>query len=79
IVQNTPNSEERNSEQQTAIGSLNVPNTPDEPVKIQTESDGTRRSQGRTLLKDLYELNHVEHVKVSRNNLVQPIDQKLDF
>ncbi|MFQ6636598.1 hypothetical protein Gotur_014153 [Gossypium turneri] len=36
IVQNTPNSEERNSEQQTAIGSLNVPNTPDEPVKIQS-------------------------------------------
>ncbi|MFQ6623037.1 hypothetical protein Gotur_001438 [Gossypium turneri] len=31
IVQNPPNSEEPNSEQQTAIGSSNVPNTADEP------------------------------------------------
>ncbi|KAK5843395.1 hypothetical protein PVK06_005851 [Gossypium arboreum] len=35
IVQNTPNSEETNSEQQTAIGSLNVLETPDEPAEIQ--------------------------------------------
>ncbi|MFQ6650333.1 hypothetical protein Gotur_022316, partial [Gossypium turneri] len=50
-------------EQQTAIGSSNVPNTPDELVKIQRH----------TLLKDLYELNPVKHVKVSRNNLGQPV------
>ncbi|MFQ6645376.1 hypothetical protein Gotur_020346 [Gossypium turneri] len=36
IVQNTPNSEETNSEQQTAIGSSNVLNTPDEPAEIQS-------------------------------------------
>ncbi|KAK5785426.1 hypothetical protein PVK06_040010 [Gossypium arboreum] len=35
IVQNTPNSEETNSEQQTAIGSSNVLETPDEPAEIQ--------------------------------------------
>ncbi|MFQ6643139.1 hypothetical protein Gotur_018402, partial [Gossypium turneri] len=73
IVQNTPNSEETNSEQQTAIGSSNVPNTPDEPAEIQTESGGTRRGRGRTLLKDLYELNPIKRVKVSRNNLGQPV------
>ncbi|MFQ6648448.1 hypothetical protein Gotur_021698 [Gossypium turneri] len=31
IIQNPSNSEETNSEQQTAIGSSNVPNTTDEP------------------------------------------------
>ncbi|KHG08958.1 kdm3a-b: Lysine-specific demethylase 3A-B [Gossypium arboreum] len=73
IVQNTRNSEETNSEQQTAIGSLNVSETPDEPAEIQTKSGGSRRTPGRTLLKDLYELNPVERVKVSRNNLGQPV------
>ncbi|KHG12936.1 fkh2 [Gossypium arboreum] len=73
IIQNNPNSEETNSEQQTAIGSSNVPETPDEPAKIQTESGGTHRGRGRTLFKDLYELNPVERVKVSRNNLGQPV------
>ncbi|MFQ6640046.1 hypothetical protein Gotur_016531 [Gossypium turneri] len=67
IVQNTPNSEETNSEQQTAIGSSNVPNTADEPT------GGTRKTRRRTLLKDLYELNFVERVKVPRNSLGQPI------
>ncbi|KAK8348697.1 hypothetical protein V6Z12_A06G096800 [Gossypium hirsutum] len=69
IVQNTPNSKVTNSEQQTAIGSSNVLETPKEPAEIQTESGGSRRTRGRTLLKDLYELNPAEHVKVSRNNL----------
>ncbi|PPR93080.1 hypothetical protein GOBAR_AA27590 [Gossypium barbadense] len=36
IVQNTPNSEEANSEQQTVVGSSNVPETLDEPAKFQT-------------------------------------------
>ncbi|MFQ6631386.1 hypothetical protein Gotur_008692 [Gossypium turneri] len=63
VVQNPPNSKETNSEQQTAIRSSNVPNTVDEPAEIQR----------RTLLKDLYELNFVERVKVARNNLGQPI------
>ncbi|MFQ6650771.1 hypothetical protein Gotur_022178 [Gossypium turneri] len=73
IVQNTPNSKETNTEQQTIIGSSNVPNTPNEPAEIQTESDGMRRGQEHTLLKDLYELNPIERVKVSRNNLGQPV------
>ncbi|PPS04406.1 hypothetical protein GOBAR_AA16255 [Gossypium barbadense] len=63
IVQNTPNSEEANSEQQTVVGSSNVPETLDEPAEFQTESGRTRRGQGRTLLKDLYDLNPVECVK----------------
>ncbi|PPS14393.1 hypothetical protein GOBAR_AA06183 [Gossypium barbadense] len=67
IVQNTPNSEEENSEQQTVIGSSNVPETLDELAEFQ-ESGGTRRGRGRTLLKDLYDLNPVERVKVSRNS-----------
>ncbi|MFQ6661184.1 hypothetical protein Gotur_029419 [Gossypium turneri] len=37
IVQNTPNSEETNSEQQTAIGSSNVPNTLDKPARFVLE------------------------------------------
>ncbi|KAK5786082.1 hypothetical protein PVK06_040709 [Gossypium arboreum] len=57
IVQNTPNSEEANSEQQTVVGSSNVPETLDEPAKFQ----------------NLYELNLVERVKVSRNNHGQPV------
>ncbi|MFQ6659402.1 hypothetical protein Gotur_028309 [Gossypium turneri] len=76
IVQNTPNSTEINSEQQTAIGSLNVPITPDEPTEIQTESGGTRRVQGRTLLRDLYELDPVERVKVCSNSFGQPVGSK---
>ncbi|MFQ6642632.1 hypothetical protein Gotur_018289, partial [Gossypium turneri] len=73
IVQNTPNLKETNSEQQTAIGPSNVSNTPNEPVEIQIESGGTRRGRESTLLKDLYELNPIERVKVSRNNLGQPV------
>ncbi|MFQ6666069.1 hypothetical protein Gotur_032579 [Gossypium turneri] len=60
IFQNTPNSEETNSEQQTAIGSSIVPNTPDEP-KVED------------VLKDLYELDPIERVKVCRNNFGQPV------
>ncbi|PPS11426.1 hypothetical protein GOBAR_AA09212 [Gossypium barbadense] len=73
IVQNTPNSEEANSEQQTIVGSSNVPEILDEPAEFQTESGGTRRGRGRTLLKDLYDLNPVERVKVSRNSHGQPV------
>ncbi|XP_016675586.2 uncharacterized protein [Gossypium hirsutum] len=73
IVQNTPNSEEANSEQQTVIESLNVPETLDESAEFQTESGGTCRGRGRTLLKDLYNLNLIEHVKVSRNSHGQPV------
>ncbi|XP_040932000.1 uncharacterized protein [Gossypium hirsutum] len=73
IVQNTPNSEEGNNEQQTVVGSSNVPETLDEPEEFQTESGGTRRVRGRTLLKYLYDLDPVEHVKVSRNTHGQPV------
>ncbi|PPS06257.1 hypothetical protein GOBAR_AA14392 [Gossypium barbadense] len=77
IVQNTPNSEEAKSEQQTVVGPSNVPETLDEHAEIQillhningfdmmwmkifTNNDV---GQGRTLLKDLYELNPIERVK----------------
>ncbi|PPS13835.1 hypothetical protein GOBAR_AA06721 [Gossypium barbadense] len=102
IVQNTPNSEEGNSEQQTVVGSSNVLETLDEPEEFQsnvmfilhvstfiielfvnfniiivyhfsTESGGARRVRGRTLLRDLYDLDPVERVKVSRNNHGQPV------
>ncbi|PPR92021.1 hypothetical protein GOBAR_AA28674 [Gossypium barbadense] len=73
IVQNTPNSKERNSEQQTVVGSSNVPETLDEPEEFQIESGGTRRVRGRTLLRDLYDLDPVERVKVSRNTHGQPV------
>ncbi|KHG15620.1 hypothetical protein F383_23471 [Gossypium arboreum] len=75
-IQNTPNSKETNSEQQIATGSSNVSETPNEPVEIQTESCRTRRGRGRMVFKDLYELNPVEHVKVSRNNFGQPVGSK---
>ncbi|KAK5839469.1 hypothetical protein PVK06_008264 [Gossypium arboreum] len=73
IFQNTPNLEEANSEQQTVVGSSNVPETLDEPEEFQTESGGTRRVRGRTLLRDLYDLDPVERVKVSRNTHGQPV------
>ncbi|PPR97838.1 hypothetical protein GOBAR_AA22829 [Gossypium barbadense] len=79
IVQNTPNSEETNSEQQTIVGSSNVPETLDEPAEFQTESGGTRRGRGRTLLKDLYDLNPIERVKVSRNSYGQPVGSEARF
>ncbi|MFQ6652233.1 hypothetical protein Gotur_024197 [Gossypium turneri] len=72
VAQNPPNSEQTNSEQQTAIGSSNVPNIADEPAEIQ-KSGGTRKTQGRALLKDLYELNFVERVKVARNNWIRSL------
>ncbi|PPS11272.1 hypothetical protein GOBAR_AA09374 [Gossypium barbadense] len=37
------------------------------------ESGGTRRGRGRMLLKDLYDLNPNERVKVSRNSYGQPV------
>ncbi|KAG8490796.1 hypothetical protein CXB51_014008 [Gossypium anomalum] len=76
IVQNTPNSKEANSEQQTVVGSSNVPETLDEPEEFQSNvngNGGTRRVQGRTLLSDLYNLDPVERVKVSRNTYGQPV------
>ncbi|MFQ6643439.1 hypothetical protein Gotur_018481, partial [Gossypium turneri] len=66
IFENTPNSNETNSEQQTDIGSANVPNTPDEPAEIQRH----------TLLKDLYELDPAECVKVCRKSFGQPVGSK---
>ncbi|KAH1055713.1 hypothetical protein J1N35_033778 [Gossypium stocksii] len=44
IVQNTPNLEETNSEQQTAIRSSNVLNTTDEPTEIQRYSGSIARN-----------------------------------
>ncbi|KAG8503701.1 hypothetical protein CXB51_001694 [Gossypium anomalum] len=73
IIQNPPNSEGTNSDQQSAIGSSNVPNTVHELVEIQTENGGRRKVRGHTLLKDLYNLNSVKHVKISRNSHGQPI------
>ncbi|PPD90308.1 hypothetical protein GOBAR_DD12761 [Gossypium barbadense] len=74
IVQNDPNSTETNStEQQTAIGSSNVPITPEDPTEVQTKNGGTRRGRGRTLLRELYELDPVECVKVGRNSFGQPV------
>ncbi|MFQ6626787.1 hypothetical protein Gotur_005922 [Gossypium turneri] len=37
IIQNPPNSEETNSDQQTAIGSSNVPNTVEKPERFTLE------------------------------------------
>ncbi|PPR86216.1 hypothetical protein GOBAR_AA34474 [Gossypium barbadense] len=76
IVQNTTNSEEVSTEQQTVVGSSSVPETLDESVEIQTENGGTRRGRGRTLLTDLYNLNSVERVKVTRNSRGQPVGQE---
>ncbi|KAK5836866.1 hypothetical protein PVK06_012669 [Gossypium arboreum] len=45
----------------------------DENIPSTTESGGTRRGLRRTLLKDLYELNPIERVKVSRNSHGQPV------
>ncbi|KAG8489529.1 hypothetical protein CXB51_017547 [Gossypium anomalum] len=76
IVQNTTNSEEVSTEQQTIVGSSSVPETLDESVEFQTENGGTRRGRGRTLLTDLYNLNSVERVKVTRNSHGQPVGQE---
>ncbi|KHG18761.1 ATP-dependent protease ATPase subunit HslU [Gossypium arboreum] len=73
IIQNPPNSEETNSDQQTAIRSSNVPNIVHKPIEIQTENCGRRKIRRRMLLKDLYNLNSVERVKVSRNSHGKPI------
>ncbi|PPS01727.1 hypothetical protein GOBAR_AA18937 [Gossypium barbadense] len=76
IVQNTTNSEEVSTEQQTVVGFSSVPETLDESVEFQTENGGTRRGRGRMLLTDLYNLNSVEHVKVTRNSHGQPVGQE---
>ncbi|PPR83104.1 hypothetical protein GOBAR_AA37609 [Gossypium barbadense] len=76
IVQSTKNSEEVSTEQQTVVGSSSVPETLDESVKFQTENGRTRRGRGRTLLTDLYNLNSVERVKVTRNSHGQPVGQE---
>ncbi|KAH1057540.1 hypothetical protein J1N35_035605 [Gossypium stocksii] len=73
IVQNNPNLEQGNSEQQTVVGSSNVPETLHETLKVQTESVGPRRGRSRTLLTDLYDLAPTESVKVRRNSHGQPV------
>ncbi|PPS16633.1 hypothetical protein GOBAR_AA03948 [Gossypium barbadense] len=52
-----------------------VQNTPNSE-EANTKSGGTRRGQGCTLLKDLYDLNPVERVIVSRNSHGQPVRSK---
>ncbi|KHG20900.1 Myosin tail region-interacting MTI1 [Gossypium arboreum] len=52
---------------------LNVIQIPPNSEETNTENGGRRKTRGRTLLKDLYNLNSVEHVKVSRNSQGQPI------
>ncbi|KAK5826540.1 hypothetical protein PVK06_021464 [Gossypium arboreum] len=76
IVQNTTNSEEVSAEQQTVVGSSSVPETLDESMEFQTKNGGTRRGRGRALLTDLYNLNSVERVKVTRNSHGQPVEQE---
>ncbi|KAK5811304.1 hypothetical protein PVK06_026633 [Gossypium arboreum] len=76
IVQNTTNSEEVSTEQQTVVGSSSVLETLDESMEFQTENGGTRRGRGRMLLTDLYNLNSVERVKVTRNSHGQPVGQE---
>ncbi|XP_040951284.1 uncharacterized protein [Gossypium hirsutum] len=73
IVQNAPNSAKTNSEERTAIGSSNVSNTLEDPTEVQTENGGTRRGRVCTLLRELYELDPVERVKVGRNSFGQPV------
>ncbi|PPR84151.1 hypothetical protein GOBAR_AA36561 [Gossypium barbadense] len=75
IVQNTQNSEEANSEQQTVVGSLNVPETLDEPGEFQTERGATHRGRGRTLLKDLYSLDPVS-VSNNKNQALANIKER---
>ncbi|KAK5824509.1 hypothetical protein PVK06_019284 [Gossypium arboreum] len=48
----------------------------DENIPSTTENGGTRRGRGRTLLTDLYNLNSVERVKVTRNSHGQPVGQE---
>ncbi|KAG8478767.1 hypothetical protein CXB51_028628 [Gossypium anomalum] len=70
IVQNTQNSEEANCEQQKLLDLRMCRRhlTSLENFKVMlTESGGTRRGRGRTLLKDLYDLDPVEHVKPDSN------------
>ncbi|MFQ6668218.1 hypothetical protein Gotur_033953 [Gossypium turneri] len=49
IIQNPPNSEETNSEQQTAVGFSNVLNIVDEPVEIQKHVKVARNSHGQPI------------------------------
>ncbi|PPS08748.1 hypothetical protein GOBAR_AA11884 [Gossypium barbadense] len=76
IVMNTTNSKEVSTEQQTVVGSSSMPETLDESVEFQTENGGTRGGRRRTLLTDLYNLNSVERVKVTRNSHGQPVGQE---
>ncbi|KAK5770986.1 hypothetical protein PVK06_047153 [Gossypium arboreum] len=48
----------------------------DENIPSTTENGGTRRGRGRTLLTDLYNLNSVERVEVTRNSHGQPVGQE---
>ncbi|PPR92575.1 hypothetical protein GOBAR_AA28097 [Gossypium barbadense] len=68
IVQNTTNLEEVSTEQQTVVGACRR--------HLTTENGRTRRGRGCTLLTDLYNLNSVERVKVTRNNHGQPVGQE---
>ena len=45
-------------------------------IPFVAENGGTRRGRGRTLLADLYNLNSVERVKVTRNSHGQPVGQE---
>ncbi|KAK5825816.1 hypothetical protein PVK06_020684 [Gossypium arboreum] len=48
----------------------------DENIPSTSENGGTRRGRGRTILTDLYNLNSVERVKVTRNSHGQPVGQE---
>ncbi|PPR97638.1 hypothetical protein GOBAR_AA23029 [Gossypium barbadense] len=69
IVQNTTNSEKvLNSRQFLDLQACRR--------HLTTKNGGMRRGRGRTLLIDLYNLNSVERVKVTRNSYGQPVRQE---
>ncbi|GMI98293.1 hypothetical protein HRI_003498600 [Hibiscus trionum] len=76
IVQAPREGEETNDDDFSGVGSSQVPETVPETVE-NIEIDGgngrTRKSRGRTTLNELYNLPAGERVKVSRNDVGQPI------
>ncbi|GMI70113.1 hypothetical protein HRI_000680600 [Hibiscus trionum] len=72
IVQVPRDGEETNDDDLSGVGSSQVPETV-ENIEIDGGNGRSRKSRGRTALNDLYNLPTGERVKVSRNDVGQPI------
>ncbi|KAE8681353.1 hypothetical protein F3Y22_tig00111330pilonHSYRG00281 [Hibiscus syriacus] len=79
IVQASLEDEETSNDESSGAGSFEISITVEKAVQIEVENGGRCKTRGRITLKELYELPYGNHVKVSRNDVGQPIGPEVAY